>query len=78
MTLSIKGLFVTLSINDIQHKKDIEHDKNALMLSVFVLSFVMLNAIAAATKKEKKIKEEAYPWKAGASSGHITNLKQSI
>jgi hypothetical protein len=54
MTLSIKGLFVTLSINDIQHKKDIEHDKNALMLSVFVLSFVMLNVIATATKKEKK------------------------
>jgi hypothetical protein len=22
--------------------------------------------------------EEAYPWKASASSGHITNLKQSI
>jgi hypothetical protein len=32
--------------------------------------------MAAATKKEKKRK--AYPWKAGASSGHITNLKQSI
>jgi hypothetical protein len=32
--------------------------------------------MAAATKKEKK--EEAYPWKAGISSGHITNLKQSI
>jgi hypothetical protein len=30
--------------------------------------------MAAATKKE----EEAYPWKAGTSSGHITNLKQSI
>jgi hypothetical protein len=25
-----------------------------------------------------KKKEEAYPWKAGASSGHITKLKQSI
>jgi hypothetical protein len=34
-------------------------------------------SMAAATKK-KKGKEEAYPWKAGASSGHITNLKQSI
>jgi hypothetical protein len=39
--------------------------------------------MAVATKKEKKRKEkkrkeEAYPWKAGASSGHITNLKQSI
>jgi len=31
--------------------------------------------MAAATKKRK---EEAYPWKAGTSSGHITNLKQSI
>ncbi len=34
--------------------------------------------MAAATKKEKKRKEEAYPWKAGASSGHITKLKRSI
>jgi hypothetical protein len=34
--------------------------------------------MAAASKKEKKRKEEAYPWKAGASSWHITNLKQSI
>jgi hypothetical protein len=33
--------------------------------------------MAAATKKKKR-KEEAYPWKAGASSGRITNLKQSI
>ncbi len=33
--------------------------------------------MAAATKKKKR-KEEAYPWKAGASSGHTTNLKQSI
>jgi hypothetical protein len=31
--------------------------------------------MAAATKKRK---EEAYPWKAGTSSRHITNLKQSI
>ncbi len=29
-------------------------------------------------KKEKKRREEAYPWKAGTSSGHTTNLKQSI
>ncbi len=28
--------------------------------------------------KKKKRKEEAYPWKAGTSSGHTTNLKQSI
>ncbi len=33
-------------------------------------------SMAAATKKKRK--EEAYPWKAGASSGHITNLKESI
>jgi hypothetical protein len=32
--------------------------------------------MAAATKKKRK--EESYCWKAGASSGHITNLKQSI
>jgi hypothetical protein len=32
-------------------------------------------SMATATKKRK---EEAYPWKAGTSSGHITNLKQSI
>jgi hypothetical protein len=31
--------------------------------------------MAAATKKRK---EEAYPWKAGASGGRIINLKQSI
>ncbi len=29
-------------------------------------------------RKEKKRKEEAYPWKAGTSSWHTTNLKQSI
>jgi hypothetical protein len=34
--------------------------------------------MATVTKKEKKRKEEAYPLKAGASSRHITNLKQSI
>jgi hypothetical protein len=32
--------------------------------------------MAAATKKKRK--DGAYPWKAGASSAHITNLKQSI
>jgi len=34
--------------------------------------------MATETKKEKKRKEEAYPWKAGTSSGHTTNLKQFI
>ncbi len=29
-------------------------------------------------QQKKKSKEEAYPWKAGACSGHITNLQQSI
>ncbi len=29
-------------------------------------------------QQKKKRKEAAYPWKAGASSGHIKNLKQSI
>ncbi len=32
--------------------------------------------MATATKKRKE--EEEDPWKAGASSGHTTNLKQSI
>jgi len=32
--------------------------------------------MAAATKKEKK--RRSLPWKAGARSGHKTNLKQSI
>ncbi len=31
--------------------------------------------MAAATKKRKA---EAYPWKAGTTIGHTTNLKQSI
>jgi hypothetical protein len=37
--------------------------------------------MATATKKEKKKKKLTLgrlPWKAGASSGHTTNLKQSI
>ncbi len=29
-------------------------------------------------QQKKKRKEEAYPLKAGASSGHTTKLKQSI
>jgi hypothetical protein len=32
--------------------------------------------MVSATKKKRK--EEAYPWKASASSGHTINLKQSI
>jgi hypothetical protein len=32
--------------------------------------------MATATKKKRK--EEAFPWKARASSGHTTKLKQSI
>jgi hypothetical protein len=38
-------------------------------------SLVLL--MTTATTKKKRI-EEAYPWKAGTSSGNITNLKQSI
>jgi hypothetical protein len=37
-----------------------------------------INTVNGRSNKKKKRKEEAYPWKAGASSGHITNLKQSI
>jgi hypothetical protein len=40
-----------------------------------VCFFITVNGC---NNKKKKRKEEAYPWKAGASSGHITNLKQSI
>jgi hypothetical protein len=32
----------------------------------------------AATTTTTKRKEEAHHWKAGTSSGHITNLRQSI
>jgi hypothetical protein len=32
--------------------------------------------MTTATKKKRKV--EAYPWETGASSGHTTNLKQSI
>ena len=41
MTLSIKGLFVTLSINDTQH-----NTLYAIMLSVVMLNAVMLNVVA--------------------------------
>ncbi len=34
--------------------------------------------ISTVNGRSNKKKEEAYPWKAGTSSGHITNLKQSI
>ncbi len=34
--------------------------------------------ISTVNGRSNKKKEEAYPWKTGASSGHITNLKQSI
>jgi hypothetical protein len=43
-------------------------------MPAFFASLVLL--MAPATKKKRK--EEAYPWKAGSSSRHITNLKQSI
>ncbi len=38
----------------------------------------IISTVKGRSNKKKNRKEEAYPWKAGASSGHITNLKQSI
>ncbi len=40
--------------------------------------FASLVLLMASATKKKKREEEAYPWKAGASSGHITNLSQSF
>jgi len=37
-----------------------------------------ISTVNGRSNKKMKRKEEAYPWEAGASSGHITNLKQSI
>ncbi len=37
-----------------------------------------VSTVNGRSNKKKKRKEEAYPWKTSASSGHITNLKQSI
>jgi hypothetical protein len=37
-----------------------------------------ISAVNAHCNKKKKRKEEAYPWKAGANSGHTTNFNQSI
>jgi hypothetical protein len=37
-----------------------------------------ISTVNGSSNKKKKRKEEPYPWKAGASSRHITNLKQSI
>ncbi len=37
-----------------------------------------ISTVNGRSNKKRKEKKEAYPWKAGASSGHITNLKQSI
>jgi len=45
----------------------------ACLVSTVVLLVLL---IPSATKKKRK--EEAYPWKTGVSSGHITSLKQSI
>ncbi len=51
------------------------HLKNIDCLSHLVC---FISSVNGRSNKKKKRKEEAYPWKAGASSGHITNLKQSI
>ncbi len=37
-----------------------------------------ISTVNGCSNKKRKRKEEACPWKAGASSRHITNLKQSI
>jgi hypothetical protein len=37
-----------------------------------------ISTVNGCGNKKKKRKEEAYPWKTGISSVHITNLKQSI
>jgi hypothetical protein len=42
------------------------------------LVFASLVLIMAAATKKKRKEEETYLWKAGTSSGHIANLKQSI
>ena len=38
----------------------------------------LVSTVNGRSNKKKKRKEEAYPWKAGTSSGHITNLTQPI
>ncbi len=40
--------------------------------------FVCFISTVNGHSNKKKRKEEAHPWKASASSGQITNLKQSI
>jgi hypothetical protein len=66
-TLNIKGLFVTLSINDIQHKRHSALQKchyaefcyfltvmlNVNMLSVVMLSVVILNVVAPFSLNQK-------------------------
>ncbi len=37
-----------------------------------------VSTVNGRSSKKKKRKEDAYTWKSGASSRHITNLKQSI
>ncbi len=37
-----------------------------------------ISTVNGRCNKKKKRREEAYPWKASASSRHTTNLKQSI
>jgi hypothetical protein len=45
MTLSIKGLFVTLSINGIQHNDTRIKTPSAFLLSVVILSVIMPSVI---------------------------------
>ncbi len=37
-----------------------------------------ISTVNGHSNKKKEKKEDTYPWKAGPSSGHTTNLKQSI
>jgi hypothetical protein len=47
-----------------------------MVLTACLVCFI--STVNGCSNKKKNRKEEAYSWKAGASSGHITNLKQSI
>ncbi len=45
MTLSIKGLYVTVKIGDTQHDQHSSLQRSAIMLSVITLSAILLSAI---------------------------------
>ncbi len=45
MTLSIKFIFETLSINDIKHNDTQHNSTSAIVLNIIMLSVVMLNVV---------------------------------